>query len=64
MVQKIIDIVFYHSQEDLILDEEEASAILTDLEEAGMLPPFNENNTDQASKRDTDGYTWEDEDET
>lgn len=39
MVQKVMDIVYMANHDDFTLTEEEASEVLSKLEEAGMLPP-------------------------
>jgi hypothetical protein len=40
-------------------DEKVANWILDDLLKVGMLPPYTENNTEHASRRDANGYVWE-----
>lgn len=62
-IQKIIDLVYYHVHEDLILCEEEAKGILDGLEKIGFLPPFSNEAAKKSNQIDAPGYEWESEKE-
>ena len=62
-IKLIIEHLYCFRDASYLAAEEQADECLSELEKAGMIPPFNENNTEHASRRDADGYVWEPESE-
>lgn len=55
---KLISNVILHDSTEFSLTAKEADVLLKAIEQAGMLPPYNEN-SQYYSRADADGYEWE-----